>query len=80
MASLTLKDLPPDLHQRLKERAARNRRSLNSEAILCLEQALAASPTDPDAYLTRIRPLRDKTKRLPLTDDRLREARDHGRP
>ncbi len=44
MSSLTLKDLPDDLLQRLRERARHQRRSLNREAILLLEQALA-----PDA-------------------------------
>ena len=78
MVRLTLKNMPDDLYRRLKERAARNGRSLNNEAIHCLEQALAAVPTDPDAYLARIRPLREKTKRLPLTDERLRAARDEG--
>ncbi len=41
MSSLTLKDLPPDLLERLRERARLERRSLNREAILLLEQALA---------------------------------------
>ena len=39
MPSLTLKDLPPKLHGALKKRAQRNRRSLNQEALYCLEQA-----------------------------------------
>ena len=79
MASLTLKNIPESLHERLKERAARNRRSLNSEAIHCLEAALAAAPTDAEAYLARIRPLRAKTQRLPLTEGRLQAAREEGR-
>ncbi len=41
MSSLTLKDLPDDLLDRLRERARQQRRSLNREAILLLEQALA---------------------------------------
>jgi plasmid stability protein len=44
MSSLTLKDLPDDLLERLRERARQERRSLNREAIVLLEQALA-----PDA-------------------------------
>jgi plasmid stability protein len=39
MPSLTLKDLPPRLHSALKKRAVRNRRSLNQEALYCLERA-----------------------------------------
>jgi len=33
MANLTLRNVPDELHRRLKERAKRNRRSLNQEAI-----------------------------------------------
>ena len=33
MANLTIRNLPDDLHRKLKERAKRNRRSLNQEAI-----------------------------------------------
>ncbi|MFM8717961.1 MAG: FitA-like ribbon-helix-helix domain-containing protein [Chthoniobacterales bacterium] len=39
MPSLTLKDMPAKLHGALKKRAQRNRRSLNQEALYCLEQA-----------------------------------------
>ena len=40
MASLLIKRIPPELHARLKQRAAAHRRSLNSETILLLEQVL----------------------------------------
>ena len=39
MPTLTLKGLPEELHERLKEQAARHRRSMNSEALTILEQA-----------------------------------------
>lgn len=41
MATLTLKNVPDDLHRRLKARAERNHRSLNREAIRCLEASVA---------------------------------------
>ena len=40
MATITLKNVPPELHERLKASAERNRRSMNSEALVCLERAL----------------------------------------
>jgi plasmid stability protein len=40
MASLLIKDLPPELHRRLKESAKRNRRSMNGQMIVLLEKAL----------------------------------------
>ena len=39
--SLTLKNVPSRLHRQLKARAREHKRSLNQEAILCLEQILA---------------------------------------
>ena len=39
MPTLTLKDMPAKLHSALKKRALRNRRSLNQEALYCLERA-----------------------------------------
>lgn len=49
MASILIKNIPPQLHTRLKERAARHRRSLNSETIHMLEEAVAEpeSPASP---------------------------------
>ena len=46
MPSLTLKDIPPPLLERLRVRASRDRRSLNREAIWLLEQVLDKS-SDP---------------------------------
>lgn len=41
MAGLLIKNLPPDLHQKLRESAARHHRSLNKEALALLEEALS---------------------------------------
>lgn len=62
MASLTLKDIPKGLHQQLRERAARHRRSLSQEALACLEQAVAGERLDPDALLATARRLRARVK------------------
>jgi plasmid stability protein len=40
MATLTLKNVPDDVYERLKRRAAANRRSLNQEAIQVLAGAV----------------------------------------
>ena len=78
MATLTLKNLPEDLHRRLKARAARNQRSLNREVIECLRNATSATPVDPDALLARARELRRKTSGR-LTDRELRRLKAMGR-
>ena len=43
MPSLTLKDIPMPLMERLRTRASQDQRSLNREAIWLLEQALSAN-------------------------------------
>lgn len=43
MATLVIKNLPDDLHARLKAQAERHRRSLTKEAITLIEQGLAPS-------------------------------------
>lgn len=45
--TLTLKNVSPHLHQVLKAQARRHKRSLNQEAILCLERAVAVDETRP---------------------------------
>jgi plasmid stability protein len=46
MSSLLIKNIPSELHARLKQRAAKNRRSINAEIILILETAVPAA-TEP---------------------------------
>lgn len=41
MPSILIKDIPPDLHERLREAAVRDHRSLSKEVIALLEDALA---------------------------------------
>lgn len=43
MPTLTIKGVPPDLHEKLKERAERHRRSMNSELLTILERTLTSS-------------------------------------
>ncbi len=45
--TLTLKNVPPHIHRNLKSQALRHKRSLNQEAILCLEQAVSAPMDRP---------------------------------
>jgi len=50
MAALLIKNIPPRLHELLRQQAAANRRSLNSEAIMVLEKAMEPEkPSAPDS-------------------------------
>jgi len=58
--TLTLKNVPDDVYDRLKWSAETHRRSINSEAIVCLEAVLVPARVSPNERLTRARALREK--------------------
>lgn len=61
MASVTLKDLPDELYERLKAQAHANRRSIAAEVTVLLERALGErTPTEED-LLRRAKRLRERT-------------------
>ena len=66
MSGLLIKELPKDLHRKLKARAAANRRSLSGEAITILETVLhdrSGPPTLDEIDRLRVhgrRPLRQE--------------------
>ena len=80
MRTLTIKGMPDELYERLRQSAAQNRRSINSEAIVCLERSLRGRPKDPEAVLARVRALRERVNVPPLTDEFLQKAKSWGRP
>ena len=55
MPTLTLKDIPDDLHARLKASAARNGRSLNSEILVRLERDISRPVLDPVVHAKTLR-------------------------
>jgi plasmid stability protein len=73
MATLTIKNIPADLYERLKESAAQDRRSINNQVIVCLERAFN-SKIDADAVLAGARALRQKTSCYFLTENIKREG------
>jgi antitoxin FitA len=80
MATMTLKNIPDSLYRALKQNAERHRRSINSEAIVCLERALTSERIDPETALARARAVRSRAPDVFVTDQDLRTARDRGRP
>ncbi|MGI8508642.1 MAG: FitA-like ribbon-helix-helix domain-containing protein [Gemmatimonadaceae bacterium] len=83
MPTLTIKGMPDPLYHRLKQRAAEHRRSLNSEILVCLDQAVAVAVVDPQAALARADSVRHRIQQLHvprLTDAGLRAAKASGRP
>lgn len=56
--TLTLKNIPDAVYDRLKLSAELHRRSMNSEAIVCLETALLPTKVTASERLARARELR----------------------
>jgi len=79
MATITLKNIPKQLHQMMKQRAVRHHRSMNSEVIACLNQAVGSAQVDPEALLVRARALRRKLS-VRLSEKDLSALKGEGRP
>ena len=56
--TLTLKNIPDVVYNRLKLSAQAHRRSMNSEALVCLEAVLLPAKVTPTERLARARELR----------------------
>ncbi|HEV7429395.1 MAG TPA: Arc family DNA-binding protein [Thermoanaerobaculia bacterium] len=78
MANVTIKDLPAGLHERLKENAKINRRSLNAEVITLLEAAVEPRKVNVDEILAAARSVRSHVKRE-LTDQEINRTKRQGR-
>ncbi len=76
MSTLVIKNMPEDLHDRLRERAQTNQRSVTQEAILVLRTGMAA--TGPAREPINLPPL-IKLKGGPLTIEQIETAIADGR-
>ena len=65
MASITIKEVPTELHERLKVVALRNRRSLQNEIVSCLERYVERPHASKEELLAEAARLRAK---LPSVD------------
>jgi len=79
MATVTVKNMPDELYKRLKLVAEENRRSINSEIILCIENAVTSRRINPDEMLENARRLRQLTADNLICDDEFNKAKTEGR-
>jgi antitoxin FitA len=77
--NFTLKNIPEDLYQKVKESADRNQRSVNGEIISILAAAINPRRVPVDTILARARALRGRTRGL-LTEELLGRVKREGRP
>lgn len=79
MPTITVKNIPPDLYERLKQTAKANRRSINSEIILCIERAISPQQLNPQEIVASARQIREKTARYLIGDDAFTRLKSEGR-
>lgn len=81
MASLTLKDIPEDLHTALKAEAEAHGRSLTKEVYVRLRLSIAEKRAgNADEHLRKARSLQRQMKGLHLDEAFLAAAKREGRP
>jgi plasmid stability protein len=78
MSSYTVKNIPEDLFERLKQSSVAHNRSLNKEFIACLEKVLKPERLDVDEELATARRLREGVG-FRVTEAELQRARNEGR-
>ena len=80
MPTITVKNIPQELYELLKQSAAANRRSINGEIITQIERGVRGRKLDPEALLERDRQLRRRTRHHPITQREFNLIKRAGRP
>lgn len=79
MPNLTLKNVPEQLLERLRAQAAANRRSVNSEILTLLDEALVPRKPDLPSMLAEISELHSQYRIPKLSAAEIRRAIGRGR-
>jgi plasmid stability protein len=80
MASITLKNIPEELYEKLRTTAALHHRSINSEMIHCLESSLMPKRLTVSERLQRAKWIRSKINADKIEPDKIARAVSEGRP
>lgn len=79
MASLTIKNIPDDLYDRLKQAASAHHRSVNSELIYCLESTLLPTKLTATELTEAARALRGRVMAQSIDTSEIDAAKNEGR-
>lgn len=79
MVTLTIKNVPEAIYERIKTQAKNNHRSINGEIIFLLEHALSIPPIDVEATLKRARKIRELTAYYVISADEIEKMINEGR-
>ncbi len=80
MATMTIKNIPDELYEELRQRAATNRRSINNEVIMLIERAFHSYRPTSDEIHKQAVVLREMTAHYHLSEEELNEWKNEGRP
>lgn len=80
MVTITVKNLPEAVYEKIKLQAKANHRSINSEIISIFEHAIQKrTPTDVKEILERARKVRELTAHYTVTEEELNRWKKEGR-
>lgn len=79
MPSITVKNIPEEIYEKVREQANAHHRSINSEIIACLEKTVTSQHISTDDILQEARRLRKKAKGS-LSSEEIESAINQGRP
>jgi plasmid stability protein len=79
MPSITIKNIPDFAYETLKQIAATNHRSVNSEIVHLIERATTSKTFNPELHIASARKVRSKTKKFLLTENIVNTAKNEGR-
>jgi plasmid stability protein len=80
MVTITVKNIPEEIYEKIKTQAKANRRSVNSEIISIFEHAVQKrTPRDVQEILERARKVRELTAHYTTTAEEIKSRIDEGR-
>ncbi len=79
MVTVTIKNIPEQIYERIKAQAKINHRSINGEILSILEQAISIPPIDVKTTLERTRKIRELTAHYMITDEEMSKWKKEGR-
>lgn len=77
--NITIRDIPDEVYEKLKQQAELHQRSINSEVIFYLKQMVRSHRPDPDEVIARAKKIKKQAKGF-LTLQDIQQAIDQGRP
>ena len=77
--TITLKNIPEPLYNRLKSAAEAHRRSLNSEVLFCLESLFEVETVSAQQRIERARALRSSLASTEFTAEDIARFKEEGR-